>query len=80
MNKQNYVRRNFKIEKRANSPNVIYFQHYEIDGFFAPKFIYVAFSSDGKKEYKAQSRADISLFVFENVNKIEFMGNAINCT
>lgn len=71
-NKHLFVKRTFKIEKRNNSPNVIYFQHYDIAGFYAPKYIYVAFSSDGKKEYKAQSREEIMDFIFDNMRNIEF--------
>ena len=80
MNKNTLVNRFFKIEKRNNSPNVIYFQHCEQDGFFAPKFIYVAFSPDGKKEYKAQSRDEIVNFIIQNVNDIEFMRNNPDCS
>lgn len=72
-NKKLFINRTFRIEKRTNSPNVIYFQHYEFDGFFAPKYIYIAFSADGKKEYKAQSRDEIIDFIFLNMRDVEFM-------
>ena len=80
MNKNTLVNRFFKIEKRNNSPNVIYFQHCEQDGFLAPKFIYVAFSPDGKKEYKAQSRDEIVNFIIKNFDSIEFMRNNPDCS
>lgn len=66
------------MEKRRNAPETIYFQHYEIDGFFAPKFIYVAFSPDSKTEYKAQSRLDLAEFINRSLNSIQFLQHETN--
>ena len=53
----------YKIEKRKNKPDVIYFQDDEFTGFFAPKYIYVAFSEDMKTEYKSQSKEDLAMYI-----------------
>jgi hypothetical protein len=53
----------FKIEKRKNKPDIIFFQDDDYTGFFAPKYIYVAFSEDMKTEYKAQSKEDLALYI-----------------
>jgi len=71
--RESYIRRQIKIEKRRNEPDVIYFQHYEMPGFFAPKYIFIAFSIDGKKEYKSQSRDDLIEFIHQHLGIIEFM-------
>lgn len=56
----------YVIEKRRNKPNIISFQFENDTGFFTPKFIYVAFSEDLKTEYKAQSKADLILWISRN--------------
>jgi hypothetical protein len=62
----------YKIEKRKNKPDVIFFQDYDFTGFFAPKYIYVAFSEDMKTEYKAQSKEDLALYISRKRPFIKF--------
>ena len=65
----------FKIEKRLNNPDVIYFQFEDKEGFFKPKYIYVAFSDDEKKEYKASSSDEIELYIKRMKHIINFKRN-----
>lgn len=69
-----------KIEKRRNrKPNdIVYFQSDEAIGFYAPKFIYVAFSEEPKKEYKASTRSVLVNYIIENYLEIKFTENEIS--
>lgn len=60
------IKDKYRIDKRRNKPNAISFQFENEIGFFTPKFIYVAFSEDLKTEYKAQSKADLILWICKN--------------
>lgn len=60
------IKDKYIIEKRRNKPESISFQFENEIGFFTPKFIFVAFSEDLKTEYKAQSKADLILWINRN--------------
>jgi hypothetical protein len=77
-NKRAIILQKFKIEKRRNKePNdVIYFQSDEAVGFYAPKFIYLAFSENPKTEYKSATKSVLVDFIFENCLEIKFTKNA----
>ncbi len=76
--KRSAIIEKYKIEKRRNrEPNeTIYFQTDEGDGFYKPRFIYVAFSDDRKKEYKAGSHNDLVEFIIRSVSTINFLKNS----
>lgn len=76
--KRSVVIQKYKIEKRKNrEPNdTIYFQTDEGDGFYNPKFIYVAFSEDKKTEYKAGTHQDLVDFIIRSLSAIRFLQNS----
>jgi hypothetical protein len=73
--KRSVVIQKYEIEKRRNrEPNdTIYFQTDQGDGFYKPKFIYVAFSDDKKTEYKAGTHQDLVDFITNNISNIKFL-------